>query len=218
MTKLSLAITQTPNGVIIQPKLKSPSNRGINQPKLKSPITNTHDPKSLSRSTKPNTRSTTQQMLKSPIMHDTPKMWVTSLCALCGQQGHARNMCPSFPEHENFINKPVSSMHASQVVSRGTSTSSTPKSKALSTNKACSIFSQFGDYTHHFPNLSRFWDALETICLTHPLVQVSSPQPLDIAPINIFSTSITPTVVSTTETVITITAYAIKPTLQLIPT
>ena len=148
MPQPPLIVTKPQNWVNLQPKPTTPTNRGTTQPKLKSLIRANHAPASSSRITQTNMKGSTQQMIKEPIMHDTPTMRVIPPCALFGQQVHATKMLPTLPEINNLINTPISATFSPLMNTRGTSNPSTPKSNKLRTNKSCSICSHFGNYTH----------------------------------------------------------------------
>jgi hypothetical protein len=87
---------------------------------------------------------------------------VQPLCALCEKDGHPTNKFPSLPELCNLIplNQTPSPL---TIVASTTAISPNASSKGLRTKFACTICSEYGHYTHHFPTLPHFRQTLVAV-------------------------------------------------------
>jgi hypothetical protein len=84
-------------------------------------------------------------------------------CALCEKDGHPTNKCPSLPELRNLIpHNQTPSLLATAASTAATSPNAS--SKGLRTKFACTICSEYGHYTHHFPALPHFQQTLVAVC------------------------------------------------------
>jgi hypothetical protein len=97
-------------------------------------------------------------------------------CTLCDKEGHQTSNYPSLLELQNLI--PPNPTPTPPITTAITQPSS---SKGLKTKFACAIFSEYGHYTHHFPALPRFRQALAIISRdfqNNPRPATSSTTPL----------------------------------------
>jgi hypothetical protein len=87
---------------------------------------------------------------------------VQPLCVLCEKDGHPTNKCPSLPELRNLIQL---NQTPSPFVTLASTVATSPNasSKGLRTKFACTICSEYGHYTHHFPALPQFRQTLVAV-------------------------------------------------------
>lgn len=84
----------------------------------------------------------------------------SSACDICDVMGHPTHICPELDElkpllgYEDGTSKRHS--HKKELATKSTS-------KPLRTNHACALCDTYGHYTHHFPEIPWYRDALHTI-------------------------------------------------------
>jgi hypothetical protein len=79
-------------------------------------------------------------------------------CTLCDKVGHQTNNFPSLPELQNLIPPNPTPTPLTTIT-----TTQPSSSKELKTKFACAICSEYGHYTHHYPSLPRFRQALDIV-------------------------------------------------------
>jgi hypothetical protein len=113
-----------------------------------------------------------RQRKNDPIAPLPP--WAQPPCTLCETEGHPTNICPTLLELRNIIHLPKETtlFATPPSTSIATTESSTTCNKGLQTKFACSISSEYGHYTHHYPTLPQFCQTLVGVR------QTSRPYPL----------------------------------------
>jgi hypothetical protein len=76
-------------------------------------------------------------------------------CTLCEKDGHPTNKFPSLPELHNLIQPSQTPSSLATITSTATISPNT-SSKGLRTKFTCTICSEYGHYSHHFPVLPQF--------------------------------------------------------------
>jgi hypothetical protein len=91
--------------------------------------------------------------------NSTPR--VIPPCSLCNLSDHATNNCPRLPKLKELFN--VDDLEPSPSTPIVQVTLPKSSSKCMHMNHPCALCDTYGHYSHHFPKLPQFHDALEVI-------------------------------------------------------
>lgn len=82
------------------------------------------------------------------------------VCAICNVIGHPTHICPELDELKPLLGSETEIMMPR---SRKKEPTTKAKGKVLRTNHACTLCNNYGHYTHNFPEIPRYRDALHAI-------------------------------------------------------
>ena len=92
---------------------------------------------------------------------ETPAIqWESPSCAICDVVGHPTHIFPELDELKPLLN---SKADITTPCSSKKEPATKGKGKAFHANHACTICSNYGHYTHHFPEIPRYRDTLHAI-------------------------------------------------------